>query len=329
MAVTSGGSKANLVVGSPYPDTSEQNYGKKRYLAQTFTLTETTVVFRCLFKSWAIYFEAFYHYGLRYTNPDGSPWASDIDHTTLSPLGTISYEPGKWRRFDFMAFPEVPPGVYALVASIPDAPFDTASKLRCSEYPNVYQNGKAWISDDEGFTWERVYNLSFVFSVYGWTPPPAPPPPVVVSNWAVLDIEQKQMLDGFTIIVTTNIPCHLFMRWTNVKPQQHKIPRERRGIFLYDDKRFCFVAYHENEQEELGDTLIHTFVKEDWPICETRYFYFVGTRNAEQQPSTSSIFTKHFPREGWSLLFREIWSPPPSPPPPPEFVLYFTEIWSS
>ncbi len=114
-----------------------------------------------------------------------------------------------------------------------------------------------------------------------------------ILNWASLGLEYQDIADGYKIIFTTDNACHLYMRWTLIEPQMHRIPRYRRGIWLFDDKRFCFVAYHENEQEEEGDTLVHTFIKTEWPVCQTRYFYFVGTKNGEQSPSTSPIFTKH------------------------------------
>ena len=59
------------------------------------------------------------------------------------------------------------------------------------------------------------------------------------------------------------------------------------------DKYFCFDAYEDNEQEEAGDTLQHTFIKEPWPVCQTRFFYFHGTINGIASPSTSPILKKH------------------------------------
>ncbi|MBA7589986.1 hypothetical protein ES708_32085 [subsurface metagenome] len=57
--------------------------------------------------------------------------------------------------------------------------------------------------------------------------------------------------------------------------------------------RWCFVNWKENEQEEPGDTLVHTFIKPDWPVCQTRWFYFLGTKQAEESPSASPIFHLH------------------------------------
>ena len=138
-------------------------------------------------------------------------------------------------------------------------------------------------------------------------------------------------------------PCHLWMRWSTVEPQEHLIPVIVRGLPLKTDKRFCFVAYQDNEQTEGGDTYVHVFLKEPWPHCETRWFYFHGTMSAEYSPSTSAIFKKHreapeFWRiilEPWTLdlepphLTRIILEPWTSTEEQPEWSLLFKEEWTS
>lgn len=111
--------------------------------------------------------------------------------------------------------------------------------------------------------------------------------------WALQDIEQILTNTGYRIIVTTDISCHLFMRWTVIEPAKHIEPLYRRGIALPLKPRFCFDVYEDNEQEEAGDTIYHTFIKEPWAHCETRYFYFWGTIQGEHSPSESPIFSKH------------------------------------
>lgn len=61
------------------------------------------------------------------------------------------------------------------------------------------------------------------------------------------------------------------------------------------DLRFCFTVYADIEQEEAGDTLEHTFIVRTWPVPQTRYFYLIGTIDEVPSPSTSNIFTYHFP----------------------------------
>lgn len=114
-------------------------------------------------------------------------------------------------------------------------------------------------------------------------------------RFAVLNVEQILTAFGYKIIVTTNVPCHLWKRWTTIHPQIHKIPVLRRGLYLHTDIRICFVAYKDHEQEEAGDTTIHTFIEEPWPVCQTRWFMFRGTIDGIESPSTSGLFTKHRP----------------------------------
>lgn len=112
-------------------------------------------------------------------------------------------------------------------------------------------------------------------------------------HWAILTIEYELTAEGYKITITTDIACHLYMRWTTIVPKEHGIPVLRRGLYMHTDKYFCFDSYEDNQQEEEGDTTTHTFIKEPWPSCETRYFYFHGTIADTASPSTTAIFTKH------------------------------------
>lgn len=130
--------------------------------------------------------------------------------------------------------------------------------------------------------------------------------------FSIRDVSWVLSIDSVTIEVITDVPCHLYMRWTLVRPRIHSKSSIRRGLAQMKDVRFCFVIYHDNEQEEAGDTLIHTFVKPDWPVCEIRWFYFWGEVNAVVSPSTSPLFKLH---NDYEL--------PPSPPVPPEGDMWF------
>lgn len=112
-------------------------------------------------------------------------------------------------------------------------------------------------------------------------------------QWSLRDIQQEPTPTGQKITVYTDVPCHLWMRWSLKENLVHTVPALRRGIQVHCEPYFCFTAYHDNEQEEAGDTIIHTFIKEPWPDCETRWFYFWGTIGGEISPSTSAIFRKH------------------------------------
>lgn len=119
-------------------------------------------------------------------------------------------------------------------------------------------------------------------------------PDFKANHWALLDLTWEKVADGFIFTATTDVPCHLYCRMTKTPPVKRKFAAFRRGIYLQGDYRFCFVVYEDNEQEEAGDTLIHTFFKFDWPHCETRWFYFVGTQAETPSVSETAIFKFHF-----------------------------------
>lgn len=133
--------------------------------------------------------------------------------------------------------------------------------------------------------------------------PPVPPPPPR-KGWAALNLEYEYLDDGFKLTLHTDVPCHCYCRMTTTPPRKHVKPVMTRGLRTTGDIRFCFVVYEDNEQEEEGDTLIHTFLKPNWPVCETRWFYFVGVAYGDTSESETAIFKFHFP------------APPPEPPPP-------------
>jgi len=112
-------------------------------------------------------------------------------------------------------------------------------------------------------------------------------------HWYVRTIQYYFNGDGYNIIVTTDVPSHLWLRETETPPRKHSIPSYRRGLAITGDIRFCFVLYSDNEQQEPGDTKIHTFVKINWPLCQTRWFYFIGQINAVDSPSESAILKIH------------------------------------
>ncbi|MDO9334574.1 MAG: hypothetical protein Q7T57_08660, partial [Dehalococcoidales bacterium] len=100
-------------------------------------------------------------------------------------------------------------------------------------------------------------------------------------------------VDSVTIVVTTDIPCHLYCRLTSTEPQIHTASTLRRGVAFMSELKFCFVSYEDNEQTEAGDTLIHTWVKPAWGFCVTKWCYFWGLVGGLVSPSTSPFFKFH------------------------------------
>ena len=141
---------------------------------------------------------------------------------------------------------------------------------------------------------------SYILSVFGWKNY-IPPGSV---KWYLTAHEVTLFETGFTIVTTTNRPCHMYLRHSRKNPEKHLKPIMRRGIALYSDARYCFVSYRDIGQNEPGDTLIHTFTWEPWTWCAERYYYFWAMVGVYSSPSTSPIFHLHYlpsaaPYETW------------------------------
>jgi len=138
---------------------------------------------------------------------------------------------------------------------------------------------------------------------------------MVYSRFAILTIDQELTETGYIIKVTTNHACHLWMRWTNITPVKHHSLSPERGASFDISTRYCFVGYHDNEQEEEGDTYTHTFIKEPWPHCETRWFYFIGQVSAGRSASDTAVFIKHRVAPEFGIILLEPWTVRKAPPP--------------
>jgi len=158
---------------------------------------------------------------------------------------------------------------------------------------STYPSGIRLSSDNAGVDWTIHVDDDHLFAAFGTPPAPTPPPDPPLPNWVILLVEQILTPTGYKIKVWTNVPCHLYMFWTDTEPQKHMRTKRIRGLDVLDTPAFCFVTWHQNEQEESGDTILHTFIKEPWPVCETRWFCFRALVNNEWSPSVAPIFKKH------------------------------------
>lgn len=148
-------------------------------------------------------------------------------------------------------------------------------------------------------------------------------------HFSIRDVQFHPSTEGVRILVTTDIPCHLYCRLSLKEPWIHKTAELRRGVQFATDVRFCFTVFEDNEQMEWGDTKVHTWWKPDWPVCTTKWFYFWGRIQAEVSVSTGPFFKYHNdgvePVPPWGLIFHEPWSA--ILPPPLELEQLFLETW--
>jgi len=157
----------------------------------------------------------------------------------------------------------------------------------------TYPRGIRIQSHDHGETWTDYFDDDHMFALWGTPPVPPPPPNPPIANVAILAIEKSVTSTGMEIVVTTNVPCHLYATYSLEKPLRHDRSTTLRGLVVPSDTRWCFVNWTENEQAEEGDTIIHTFTKEPWITCETRYFVFRAKVDDVWVPTASPVFTIH------------------------------------
>ncbi len=125
-----------------------------------------------------------------------------------------------------------------------------------------------------------------------------------MNNISFRDITYEVTPDGILITIITDIPCHIFIRWTQLPPWIHKKPSLRRGVQFAEDIRFCFDVYTDVEQLEDGDTTTHTFLVPSWMLDKDYWYYAWGEVAGQVSPSTGPIFHLHTPVS---------WPPPPEP----------------
>lgn len=100
-----------------------------------------------------------------------------------------------------------------------------------------------------------------------------------------------------------------------------------RGLPTKDALRYCFVDFEHNEQEEPGDTIYHTFIKEPWPFCQVRWFTFRAIIEGVWAASVGPIFMKHMDEIPYDMLILEQWTYKETSPP--DFTRLILEEWTS
>lgn len=212
---------------------------------------------------------------------------------------SIGREPGPFGshhiRISMTPVPLLKDAYYCIILRAPLILPPATFSLLYDKGDATYPRGIRILSTDTGETWTKYYDDDHNFVVFGEPPSPPPPPEPPIPKFIPTKLTQTQTADGFEILLGTNVPCHLTLYWTSTEPLKHPQTRVLRGIDVPWYTRYCFVNFHEVEQEEAGDTLYHTFIIEPWPVCETRWFTIRGNVDEVLSPSVGPIFKKHRP----------------------------------
>ncbi len=119
--------------------------------------------------------------------------------------------------------------------------------------------------------------------------------PSLYYRFAIKSISYEHFEDYVVITIETFWSCHLSIHYTQEEVRKHPQTIVRRGVELPWGVYFCFTAYLTLEQQEDGDTTIHTFTIEDWQYCQTFNFIFTGTFQGIEMHSCSPIYSHHHP----------------------------------
>jgi len=98
---------------------------------------------------------------------------------------------------------------------------------------------------------------------------------------------------GMKYVVTTNVACHLWFRWTERPPYKYFFFDEKRGFPICKGAKMYMTNYYDQEQEEAGDTTTHTFYLEPWAGCTYRWYYLWGEVGGELSYSESPLLHYH------------------------------------
>lgn len=126
-------------------------------------------------------------------------------------------------------------------------------------------------------------------------------------NWYITAAFETWVDNTRHCVYNTDVPVHQYMIVSPVK----RFPRTRwvwfRGISQQHGVSWHFVPEYTIEQQELGDTLIHTFDIPGWAYCNILYWYMIADKDGFRTPSVSPIFEAHYTGG----------TPPPLPVPLP------------
>ena len=114
--------------------------------------------------------------------------------------------------------------------------------------------------------------------------------------WYQTLIFQVKVEGGYHISIATDVPCHLWLFWTDSQPWVHPAAYTKRGLRTDWAAYWCYVTWHLISQEEPGDTIDHSYDWLGWQQYDVKWFRFHGTIGSVPSPSDSPIFHKQYLR---------------------------------
>ena len=244
-----------------------QLLGSGVFAGQTFRPQETSTLHFIDLKLWLTGYFSIPSVEVFWADGHHLPFGSCLSRDRFSYYEKAGVWGSTLLRFNMEALQLRPFEYYViLVKNAPPLP-STPSSWKYDKDDAQYPGGVRIISTNSGADWTVKYNDDHMFAVITDPPGAKPEPPPPVEHFAPTGITYAHTLDGVIIRLGTSVPCHLTCYYTDKKPLKHHTERTVRGLTVPWATYFCFVAWKSKEQNELGDTMYHTFTFDEWPKC--------------------------------------------------------------
>ena len=132
----------------------------------------------------------------------------------------------------------------------------------------------------------------------------------------LLDRQYTDYCAGRRIVITTDIPCHLWLWLTDQTPTKRRLTRRVRGVVIPCGHTWRLKAKWNFEQEELGDTTVHTFYIENFPQNEFLWYTLEGFIANKASVSSGPLLYLRAPFSKRITTWSGYRETNPYPPPP-------------
>lgn len=144
-------------------------------------------------------------------------------------------------------------------------------------------------------------NPAQLFIEYNVSPPP------VADKWIITAMTEAWSPTGKQICLTTDVPCHLYLRFKDEPPEWHVRVTFRRGEPDTRDPGLAMKEYEQIEQDQAGDTYYHRFDLDPFPNKTRIHYYFIGTIAGGDVKSRSQFFRQDYTPLTYENLYSELW----------------------
>ena len=116
-------------------------------------------------------------------------------------------------------------------------------------------------------------------------------------RWLLTDYAHAWDGNTLYVIAVTDRPCHMTLWWTPSAQIALNITKNARGWLILCDPSFTEAQFTAVDQNEVGDTLSHTFSFGPWSTGDERWWFFKASYSGLPTSSTSITFHAIFDKQ--------------------------------